>query len=128
MKYLFYEQVSSSGCCGVHEICDMEVANSEDKEYSYTEPVKLEEALAAMFEEGNGRPLLFNFVRCRAGARDWSISKEQYAQLPFKRRFEAEEFRRIVMAHPKCLDLGKTINPGTMNQIHTLFITGYKVK
>lgn len=127
MRHLYWSVDRLPFCCGVLEIGEMEVCRHEDDDhemYSWddlgeSDDAPLDRALDKILDGADGRPVLFNFVR------SLRYDKKK-GQLVLTRTFDADAFRRIVMAHPCCYNLGKTINPGTKNQIHMLMIKGYK--
>jgi len=105
-------------CCGMYEVGNFEI-NPRGwgwQQFDDLAGQKLDEALVAMKQEAEGRPIIFNFVKPRLSSGKWAS------------RYEAWQLRELVLADPACLDIGTHINPGSKNRIHTLILKGYKVK
>lgn len=99
-------------CCGFKEAG--EFGGDEDHWGNILEEDTPEKLLDIILEESGGRPVIFNFVKCR-----------DYNQQYYK-EYQYQELRKIVMAHKNVVDLGKSINPSTKNRIHSLIIKDYK--
>lgn len=96
-------------CCGFVEAGTF----GDDVFADYTEdtPQKL---LGRILEDGNGRPVIFNFVK---------FSRSNGG---FDDDYQYDELRQRVLKYKNVIDLGEHINPNSYNKIHSLIIKDYK--
>ena len=121
-KYLLYCTDSMVFCCGAHEVGSMRVVDTEVSSFSpydrRGDRVELERAIATILDKAEGRPVFFNFVQIACQSIYCEFTGE------FEENYIAQEFMDLVMVHPRTINLGTWINPGTGNRIHGFMIKG----
>jgi hypothetical protein len=101
-------------CCGMFEAGHFNDVD-DYKGYDHTlECDSVDELLSEILEDAEGRPVLFNFVKCR-----------NYEGV-YNAHYEASDLRRLVQAHRNVVAVGKWTNPGSKNQIDAYIIKDYK--
>jgi len=106
-------------CCGANEVGEMSVEDGEPVSNSYgRNRVILDQAIQKILNSAEGRPVFFNFVQ------ECKLDEDEEETGEFYDDYNAHEFMELVEAHPRVVDLGTWINPGTGNRIHGFMILG----
>lgn len=114
-------------CCGFYEAGHFrEGPNKLVTDLCGSSP---EELLEEILDFTHGRPIIFNFVQFAFwpdpdGDIDIDIDYGLHNG-EFEEVYEMEYLHKLVQAHPKVIDIGTHINPGTKNRIHSLIIKDY---
>ena len=119
-KVLSYYTSSLPYCCGAHEVGEMAVHEDSSSASGYgRQKVEIDQAIRKILSSAEGRPVFFNFVQCSLDDED-----DDEPSGEFEDEYNAYEFMDLVAAHPRVIDLGTWINPGTGNRIHGFMIQG----
>jgi hypothetical protein len=108
-------------CCGFYEAGEFRDGPSLSRHKAANNHKEL---LDMILDHAEGRPVIFNFVK--EAIRDEDDYGEGEPTGDYQDDYECDGLRQVVINHPKVIDIGTHINPGTHNMIHSLIIKGYK--
>ena len=108
-------------CCGFFEAGDF-IERSNRSHDCWADASQ--ELLDQILDRAEGRPVIFNFVK--EAIRDEDDYGEGEPTGEYEDDYECDGLRQVVINHPKVIDIGTHINPGTHNMIHSLIIKDYK--